>query len=254
MPRAIAIFPVVFENVSKPNMSNIELCNQLDDEVKKIEQNQKTQPPSKATQNKYRAYDKIEISLRKIIFQEKALESLLFSRKNFLRNGISFKASHFTDEHLAGLLKVGFKETQLEALQKSMKLVTGMKLTSNLKENLKRARNRGLVDAGIAGEIETGQLGSAKYWLYGNIKELAELQIRRAKEKLLLAFHTNQKLYWKFSIGSDKARGIHYTHLMLENSLEPASSKTSITIEGIYMIPKITATYVLQFQIKLIRE
>ena len=70
MPRAVAIFPVVFENVSKPNMSNIELCNQHDDEVKKIEQNQKIQPTSKATQNKYRAYDKIEISLRKIIFSK----------------------------------------------------------------------------------------------------------------------------------------------------------------------------------------
>ena len=51
-----------------------------------------------------------------------------------------------------------------------MKLVTGMKLTSNLKENLKWARNRGLVEAGIAGEIETGQLGSAKYWIYENIR------------------------------------------------------------------------------------
>ena len=39
---------------------------------------------------------------------------------------------------------------------------------------------------------------------------------------------------WKFTVGSDKARGIYYTHLSLEISLEPASSKTSITIAGVY--------------------
>ena len=86
----------------------------------------------------------------------------------------------------------------------------------------------------MAGGNQTGQLDTAKYWLYVNIKELVELQLRRAKEKSLLAFHTNQKRVWKFTLGSDKARGIHYTHLILENSLEPASAKTSITIAGIY--------------------
>ena len=82
-----------------------------------------------------------EVSLRKLVFQDKALESLLFSRKQFIRSGISFQARQYTDEHLAGLIKLGFKETQLEALQKSMELITGVKLTSNLKKNLKRARN-----------------------------------------------------------------------------------------------------------------
>ena len=151
-----------------------------------------------------------------------------------MKNGIQFKASQYTDDHLAGLLKLDFKETQLEALQKSMELVTGIKLTSNLKKNLKQARTKGLKDAGVAGEIQTGQVGTAKYWLYVNIKELVELQLRRAREKSLLAFHTNQKRVWKFTLGSDKARGIHYTHLILENSLKPASAKTSITIAGIY--------------------
>ena len=63
---------------------------------------------------------------------------------------------------------------------------------------------------------------------------MIELQLRWAREKSLLGFHTNQKLVWKFTVGSDKARGIYYTHLSLENSLEPASSKTSITIAGVY--------------------
>ena len=40
--------------------------------------------------------------------------------------------------------------------------------------------------------------------------------------------------FWKFIFGSDKARGIYYTHLSHENCLEPASSKTGITIAGIY--------------------
>ena len=115
-----------------------------------------------------------------------------------------------------------------------MELITGVKLTSNLKKNLKLARNRGLKDAGKAGEIQTGQKATAKYWICPNIKELAELQIRRAREKSILAFHTNQKKVWKFSVGSDKASGIHYTHLTQENSLDPASAKTSITISGIY--------------------
>ena len=170
-----------------------------------------------------------------MIFQEKALESLLFSRKQFIRSGVSFQARQYTDEHLAGLVKLGFKKTQLEALQKSMELITGVKLTSNLKKKLKRARNLGLEDAGKAGEIKTGSLKSAKYWLYPNIKEVIELQIRRAREKSLLGFHTNQKQVWNFTVGSDKARGIYYTHLSLENSLEPASSKTTIIrIAGIY--------------------
>ena len=115
-----------------------------------------------------------------------------------------------------------------------MELVTGVKLISNLKKNLKQARTKGLKDAGVAGEIQTGQVGTAKYWLHVNIKELVELQLRWAKETSLLAFHTNQKRVWKFTLGSDKARGIHYTHLILENSLKPASAKTSITIAGIY--------------------
>ena len=99
-------------------------------------------------QNKYRKYEKVEVSLRKIIFQDKAIESSLSSRKQIIRSGVSFKARQYTDEHLAGLVKLGLKETRLKALQKSMELITGVKLTSNLKKNLKRARNLGLEDAG----------------------------------------------------------------------------------------------------------
>ena len=51
-----------------------------------------------------------------------------------------------------------------------------------------------------------------------------------------MANHTNQASVWKFSIGSDKAGGVHFTHLSLDNSLEPATSKTSLTIQGIYDI------------------
>ena len=236
MPRAIAVFPVVSKNIFRKNSAETELHNQLNLEIEKdkIESRLPTQDLSRTVQNKYREYEKIELSLRKLVFKEKSLESLLYSRKHFLRRGVSFQASQYTDEHLAGLLKLNFKETQLEALQKSMELITGVKLTSNLKENLKLARNRGLKDAGKAGEIQTGQKATAKYWICPNIKEIAELQIRRAREKSILAFHTNQKKVWKFSVGSDKASGIHYTHLTLENSLEPASAKTSITISGIY--------------------
>ena len=58
--------------------------------------------------------------------------------------------------------------------------------------------------------------------------------IRRARSASLLARHTNQQEVWKFVIGSDKAGGVNYTHLTLENSLEPATAKTSLTIAGIY--------------------
>ena len=40
-------------------------------------------------------------------------------------------------------------------------------------------------------------------------------------------------LVWKFSIGNDKAGGVHYTHLSLDNILKPATSKTSLTIQRI---------------------
>lgn len=133
--------------------------------------------PSKPIQNKYRANEKMEISLRELIFQQQALQSLLFSRNNFRRNGINFNASQFTDDHLADLLKLGFKETQLEALQKSMELMTGYNLSGNLREIPKLARKKGLKDAGIAGEIKKGQLATAKYWFYSNMREIAELQV-----------------------------------------------------------------------------
>ena len=106
--------------------------------------------------------------MRKIIFREKALESLLFCGKQFVKSGLRLKTAQYTDEHLAGLLKLGFKETQLETLQKSMKLVTGVKLTSNIKY-VNRARNIGLKEAGIEVEIKTGQIETAKYWLYTQI-------------------------------------------------------------------------------------
>ena len=89
-------------------------------------------------------------------------------------------------------------------------------------------------DAGIAGEIHSAEIETAKYWQYINIKELCELLIQRARRKALLTKHTNLGLVWKFSIGSDKAGGVHYTHLSLDNTLKPASSKTSHTIQGIY--------------------
>ena len=133
MPRAIAVFPVVSENVIKLEPLDNELCHQLSKEAEKVKSTsyEHSQKISRSEQNKYRKYEKVEVSLRKIIFQDKALESLLFSRKQFIRSGVSFKARQYTDEHLAGLVKLGFKETQLEALQKSMELITGVKLTSN---------------------------------------------------------------------------------------------------------------------------
>ena len=52
----------------------------------------------------------------------------------------------------------------------------------------------------------------------------------------MLAKHTNQNSVWAFSIGCDKAGGVQYTHVMLQNTLQPAASKTSLTISGIYDI------------------
>ena len=123
MPRAIAVFPVVSKNIG--NTTSIELCRQLEDQFKKDKPEKlkqlKHKRVTRTEQNKYREYEKIEVNLRKMIFQEKALESLLFSRKQYIKCGLRLKATQYTDEHLAGLLKLGFKETQLEALQKSMK-------------------------------------------------------------------------------------------------------------------------------------
>ena len=142
----------------------------------------------------YREYDKIEVDLRKLIFKNNALESLLFSRK-FLESGVSFKARTFSDKQLAGLLKAGLKMSQLEALKKSIEFVTGSKLTSNLRKNYKSARDLGLRDAGIAGEIHRAEIETEKYWQYINIKELWELLIQRARTKALLAKDTNQELF-----------------------------------------------------------
>ena len=184
--------------------------------------------------NKYRQFNEIGLDLRKLIFRDKSLQSILFNRRRFLEEGLTFKTTQFTDEHLAGLLKMNFKQEQLYALQRSMKNIMGIKLTTNLKKNLNLARNIGLKDAGCAGEITCGQFETAKFWKYKNIKLTCELLIRRAKQNAFLAKHTNQNSAWKFSIGSDKAGGVHYTHIILQNTLQPAASKTSLTITGIY--------------------
>ena len=60
-------------------------------------------------------------------------------------------------------MKAELKMSQLEALQKSIEFVTGSKLTSNLRKNYKSARNLGLKDAGIAGEIHCAEIETAKY-------------------------------------------------------------------------------------------
>ena len=159
-------------------------------------------------------FNKIEIDLRKLIFREKALQGMLFNKKHFLKEGLTFKAAQFSDEHLAGLLKMIFKQEQLQALQRSMREIMGTKLTSNLKKNLKLARNIGLKDAGSGGEITCGQFETAKFWKYTNIKLTCELLIRRAKQKALLAKHTNQNSVWQFSFGYDSAVGVYYTHIM----------------------------------------
>ena len=160
--------------MTKFKASEKQLCRQL--EKQSIEQSELN--PTKSDENKYRKYDKIEVDLRKLIFNEKALQSLLFSRKQFLKTGITFEANLFTDEHLAGLLKAELKGSQLEALQKSIEFVTGQKLTSNLRANTKAARQLGLSDAGVAGEIHSGEEETAKFWYYTHIKELCELMIR----------------------------------------------------------------------------
>ena len=73
--------------------------------------------------------------------------------------------------------------------------MTGSKLTSNLIKNYKSARNLGLRDSGIAGEIHRAEIDTEKYWQYINIQELWELLIQRARTKALLAKHTNQELF-----------------------------------------------------------
>ena len=195
MPLAIAIFPVVSKNIRSYSGVHVgDLSFQLQEQL--VEENQGgiqellihrniNDELTETEKNKYRQFNKIELDLRKLIFQEKALQSLLFNKERFLREGLTFKATQFTDEHLAGLLKMDFKQEQLQALQRSMKKIIGIKLTSNLKKNLKSARNIGLNDAGCGGEITCGQFETAKFWKYQNIKLTCELLIRRAKQKAL---------------------------------------------------------------------
>ena len=172
--------------------------------------------------------------MRKLIFGDKAIESLLFSREEFLKRGVSFRAHEFSDQHIAGLLKVDMNRNQLRALQRSMSQVMGHKLTSNLKKTLEKARNSGIQDAGDAAILHCGEFQGAKFWRYENITEVVELLVIRAQKNRLLAKHTNQSLSWKIAFCSDRAHGITFVHLVLQNSIEPASAKTSLTIASIY--------------------
>ena len=156
-PRAVAVFPVVSSNLpnlqKKPNQNQTDICDQLsmDEGASRYSKIKRTEI------RKYRAYDKIEVNLRKLIFGEKALESLLFSREEFSKSGVTFRADEFNDQHIASLLKVNMKRKQLRVLQQSMSQVMGHKLTGNLKKTLKEARNSGLVDAGSAGVLHCGE-------------------------------------------------------------------------------------------------
>ena len=105
MPRALAVFSVISKNIGS-DQNNNQLFTQLP-QINGI--TAKKQKPKRSEENKYREYDKIEVDLRKLIFKNKALESLLFSRKKFLESGVSFKARTFSDKQLAGLLKAGLK-------------------------------------------------------------------------------------------------------------------------------------------------
>ena len=118
MPRAIAVFPVVSINVIKPQPLDDELCYQLASKAERAKSmsHKQGQNVSRSEQNTYCKYEKVEVSLRKVIFQDKARKSLLFSRKQFIRSGFSFQASQYRDELLAGLLRLDFKEPQLKAL------------------------------------------------------------------------------------------------------------------------------------------
>ena len=109
MPRALAIFSVISENVTNLiKISDTELCGQLNYEIQEIDIGQVNRLVSRTAQKKYGEYNKVEIQLRKLIFQENAIESLLYGRKQCLKTGISFKASQYTEDHLAGLLKLNF--------------------------------------------------------------------------------------------------------------------------------------------------
>ena len=70
MPRAFAVFPVVSEIVKSSEISNVELCCQLSDEVKNTQVAKERQVPPKASLKKFRAHDKIEVSLRKMILKK----------------------------------------------------------------------------------------------------------------------------------------------------------------------------------------
>ena len=149
--------------ISKNIESNYKksLCSQLPQNNSSTLREQK---PTRTEQDKLREYDKIEVGLRKLIFKNKALESLLFSRKKFLESGVRYKVRTFSDEHFAGLLKAELKMSQFENLQKSIEFVTGSKLTSILRK--KSARNLGLKDARVAGENYCAEKETAKYWQY----------------------------------------------------------------------------------------
>ena len=159
---------------------------------------------------------------------------MLFSREEFLKSSVTFHADEFNDQHIAGLLKVNMKRNQLRVLQQSISQVMGHKLTGNLKKTLKEERNSGLVDAGSAGVLHFGEFKGAKFWRYENIPEVLELLVKRANKNHLLAKHTNQSMSWKVSFCSDRAQGISFVHFVLQNSTQPASAKTSLTIASIY--------------------
>ena len=64
MPRAIAVFPVVAKNITKPQPLDDELCYQLASEAEKAKSmsHKSNQNVSRSEQNRYRTYEKVDVS------------------------------------------------------------------------------------------------------------------------------------------------------------------------------------------------
>ena len=158
MPRAFPVFPIISKNIGS-NQNNNHLCTQVPQIKTSTSEKQK---PARSEQSSTENMTKSKLIYVNFFFKNKALESLLLSRKKFRESGDSFKARTFSDAQLAGLFKAELKTSQLEAQKKSTEFVTGSKLISNLRKNYKSARNLGFRDAGAAGEIHCAETETAK--------------------------------------------------------------------------------------------
>ena len=123
-------------------------------------------------------------------------------------------------------------------LQRLAVEATGSKIFKNLDRNFTKARWSANIEAGIASEIEikektilnqeTRKITKRKSWRVKKVQPLMQLLPEKVLGRGELCWRQTQcEDRLVFVLSSDRADNIHFTHITLQNSKDPAKPRNS---------------------------